>query len=312
MKNASSSLEDSDSPYEDSDIVKGEDEDDQYDADRMKALKPKPTRTYAKNPREFFARKLKKEQEDEQTGQDDPEKRTAAKPPSAEEFEQIMNELIDNPVSFATAGFIPLNDDDPNANSNNKKQLSLIRRSIREFPGNSPDATKSRDECKTDMQDLVEAVYCFGFGAMKPEDNSWRFKEMKSTLMPFQLAASKWMLERECTPDCPSGGILAYGTGLGKSIISLACILGNRPDKIDLKTYAKSTLVVVPNQKDAFKWENEVERHCKAKWFDATVLYEPGKLKALMLRKSTIVSVIALNMSRLPFADSYVCCLPVC
>ena len=83
MKNASSSLEDSDSPYEDSDIVKGEDEDDQYDADRMKALKPKPTRTYAKNPREFFARKLKKEQEDEQTGQDDPEMRTAAKPPSA-------------------------------------------------------------------------------------------------------------------------------------------------------------------------------------------------------------------------------------
>lgn len=308
MKNADSNEEDDGSQYADSDMMKSEDDDDRY-SDTIAAQKSRNTRTCAKNPREFFARKLQRRQEQElerfHQNKASSGPSTAAKLRFAEEFKNTMNELIDIPLSTATAGFIPVNEEDPAANSTNHKQLRLIKRSARMCSGNSPDALASREQCRRDARDLTEAVYCFGYNAMKPQDNSWRFKEMQSTLMPFQLAASKWMLERECTPDLPLGGILAYATGLGKSIISLACVLGNRPNKEDLKTFAPTTLVVVPNHEDAVKWQKEIQKHCNSEWYADTMLYDPaGQVPLELFHARKILSVICHGhrADRFPYA----------
>ncbi|UNI16805.1 hypothetical protein JDV02_003207 [Purpureocillium takamizusanense] len=278
MGDADSHSKDDGSQYEDSDGTKSEDEDDECPdghINKTDAQKPKSTRWYIKNPQEFFARKLHRQHEKEQQRQSKGLSQRSAKgaPPSDEEFEEMMTELISNPLSSVATDRTPTNCDDINEKSNRKK-LALIKKAIRKTEGEPPQTLKDREQSTKDFQDLSESVYCFGHNAMKPEGNSWRYKEMQTALRPVQLAAAKWMLERECTPGRPLGGILALGTGLGKTIISFACILGNRPSKEDLQTYAKATLVVVQSRDDAVRWARQVEKHCNEKWADDTTIYD--------------------------------------
>jgi SNF2 family DNA or RNA helicase len=69
------------------------------------------------------------------------------------------------------------------------------------------------------------------------------------------------MLKREKSHSklLPSGGILADGMGLGKTIEFIALIKGHPPPK---KSGNRTTLVVSPNEQVMDHWERQIKLHC--------------------------------------------------
>jgi SNF2 family DNA or RNA helicase len=65
------------------------------------------------------------------------------------------------------------------------------------------------------------------------------------------------MIKRELARMQPFGGLLADSMGMGKTIMSLACILGNPADDEHIAKFCKATLVVVPSKAVAQQWEAE-------------------------------------------------------
>ncbi|EHK45980.1 hypothetical protein TRIATDRAFT_162130, partial [Trichoderma atroviride IMI 206040] len=113
----------------------------------------------------------------------------------------------------------------------------------------------------TQKQDLDEAVKIFGYKKIEADDGDWRLKGMKTAMRCHQITAVAWMIKRELARMQPFGGLLADAMGMGKTIMSLACILGNPPDDEHIAKYCKATLVVVPSKAVAQQWEAEARRH---------------------------------------------------
>lgn len=110
----------------------------------------------------------------------------------------------------------------------------------------------------TQKKDLMEAKSLFGFKKVEADNGNWRLKGMKTSMRCHQLTAAAWMVKRELARTEPFGGILADAMGMGKTIMSLACIIGNQADDAHLAKYCKATLVVVPSKAIALQWEAEV------------------------------------------------------
>ncbi|PHH82171.1 hypothetical protein CDD82_6793 [Ophiocordyceps australis] len=128
----------------------------------------------------------------------------------------------------------------------------------------------------TQTKDLDEACRMFGFMKIKTmSDGTWRHRSMRTPLKSFQITASAWMVKRECYPEKPQGGIHADAMGMGKTMMSLACIVGNPPEKEDVKNFCRTTLVVVPNQSVALQWKSEVQEHCKDPFQSRVDIYHP-------------------------------------
>lgn len=110
----------------------------------------------------------------------------------------------------------------------------------------------------TQKKDLIEAKSLFGFKRVEADNGDWKLKGMKTSMRSHQLTAAAWMMKRELARTEPFGGILADAMGMGKTIMSLACIIGNQADAAHLAKYCKATLVVVPSKAIALQWEAEV------------------------------------------------------
>ncbi|CAM1503291.1 Fc.00g080670.m01.CDS01 [Cosmosporella sp. VM-42] len=115
---------------------------------------------------------------------------------------------------------------------------------------------------RTQGKDLKEAARIFGNKKIKAVDGSWLLKGMKSKLRNYQLTAAAWMMKRELARSAPYGGLLADVMGMGKTVVSLACITGNPPEREDIENYSQATLVIVPNSPTAKQWQEEVRKHC--------------------------------------------------
>lgn len=110
---------------------------------------------------------------------------------------------------------------------------------------------------KTQKQDLQEAIKLFGYKRVEAINGDWKLKGMTTPMRNHQITAVAWMMKRELARMEPFGGILADGMGIGKTIMSLACIVGNQADTQHLKEFCNATLVVVPNKTIALQWEGE-------------------------------------------------------
>lgn len=82
-----------------------------------------------------------------------------------------------------------------------------------------------------DKKKLREASKSFGYAKCKAQDGKWLITGMKSLLYHHQLLGAQWMVQRELSSQAPHGGLLADSMGLGKTVQTLACMIGNPPGK---------------------------------------------------------------------------------
>ncbi|ETR98668.1 hypothetical protein M419DRAFT_11701 [Trichoderma reesei RUT C-30] len=129
---------------------------------------------------------------------------------------------------------------------------------------------------KSQAQDLREAAKLFGYKRVEAVNGLWKLKGMNTCLQNYQLTAVSWMVKRELARAKPYGGLLGDSMGMGKTVMSLACIVGNQADPEHRREYCNATLVVVRNKSDGQQWEREVHKHCKGPVGDKVFIYDPS------------------------------------
>ncbi|KAJ6444948.1 putative ATP-dependent helicase [Purpureocillium lavendulum] len=162
-------------------------------------------------------------------------------------------------------------------------QLALLKQSI-------PEGSDVK-RVKTQQKDLDEAVKLFGFHKVKATNGKWLIKDMISPLDSYQITAAAWMVKRELGRLAPFGGLLGDVMGMGKTVTSLACIVGNPADKVDKKKYSHATLVVVPSRAIAQQWLDEVHKHCDESISDWAAVYAPKDKGTRGARKMTHILI---------------------
>jgi SNF2 family DNA or RNA helicase len=142
---------------------------------------------------------------------------------------------------------------------------------------------------KTQKRDLEEAWKMFGRGFITAVGDRCLMKGMMFGLLDYQLTAVGWMMSRECGRTSPYGGILADAPGLGKTVISLATIIGNPPHGEQDNEFCKATLVVVPNKDIAEQWHQEVLKHCGESWSAFAIKYSRKMNYPLVFIKQQLI-----------------------
>ncbi|KAG0646207.1 DNA repair rad5 [Hyphodiscus hymeniophilus] len=172
---------------------------------------------------------------------------------------------------------------EPEMQGNHVKQTQLQR-----LLANIPQGSNIK-EARSDKAKLQKASKCFGFAQVKAVDGKWLINGMKSTLYHHQLLGAQWMIERELGEEAPHGGLLADGMGLGKTVQTLACMVGNQPEASDCKREVKATLIVVPSSV-IDQWMDEIRVHVDARIFPKIMRYKTSyKIPVEVLRDLDIV-----------------------
>ncbi|TFB01444.1 DNA repair protein RAD5 [Trichoderma ghanense] len=251
------------------------------DKPRISSKKPKtnqPRRKVALNAREYVARMheeednayAKKMEEEENSGSR-PGKRKATEldewPRKASKAGGMNNvSSFGGGASGSDANLLPAME--PIKARTHAEQFARLKAQI---PHNCD--TRRR---KTQNQDLHEAAKLFGYKRVEAENGRWKLKGMKTSLEGHQLTAVSWMVKRELARGKPYGGLLADSMGMGKTVMSLACIVGNQADSEHRREYCNATLVVVQNKTDAEQWESEAHKHCKDPVGNRVFVYDPA------------------------------------
>ncbi|KDN67093.1 putative SNF2 family domain-containing protein [Colletotrichum sublineola] len=136
------------------------------------------------------------------------------------------------------------------------------------------------DKTTLDQQkrELRQATKSWGPHAVRCKDGKWEVKGLVTPLMNHQLIVGAWMMGQELrtTRNLPRGGILADAMGLGKTIESLSCIVGNQASD-SLKEAGKgATLVVCPSGQMISQWKSEVKKHCSKAFSNRIVHFKAG------------------------------------
>lgn len=116
----------------------------------------------------------------------------------------------------------------------------------------------------TQKRDLKEATGIFGNSKVKCFKNgTYHLKGMRADnrLKEEQLPAVSWMVQREHGMAPPYGGLLCDGTGLGKTMIAMACIVGNPPTRQDVENFSGTTLIILPSMDILNQWRSEFKKH---------------------------------------------------
>ncbi|KXH42679.1 SNF2 family domain-containing protein [Colletotrichum nymphaeae SA-01] len=146
---------------------------------------------------------------------------------------------------------------------------------------------------KSQQKDTEDASEAWGFNNCKAIDNKWKIKGMKTAIHHHQLTAAAWMLKRELMPvwdRLPQGGILADAMGMGKTIVTLSCMVGNRPNDLLISKGRGATLVVCNNGHTIDQWMNEVKTHCEGEFSTRIVHYSSShKMDVKLLQTFNIV-----------------------
>ncbi|KFY29006.1 hypothetical protein V493_02602 [Pseudogymnoascus sp. VKM F-4281 (FW-2241)] len=129
------------------------------------------------------------------------------------------------------------------------------------------------NKAKSEKNELNEASKSFGHGKIKAKNGKWLLVGMKTSLYHHQLLAADWMVKRELSSDRPHGGLLADAMGLGKTVSTLATMVGNPPAKEDIAKMRKATLIVVPASL-LTQWEAEIKVHVDEKNFHKVMPYK--------------------------------------
>ncbi|KAF4778762.1 SNF2 family domain-containing protein [Colletotrichum scovillei] len=127
-------------------------------------------------------------------------------------------------------------------------------------------------------RELLEATKAWGPRAVRAKDGFWEVKGLQSLMHHHQLIVGAWMMGRElkATPKLPRGGILADAMGLGKTIETLSCIVGNQASEMLQEEGKGATLVVVPSGQMISQWMSEVKKHCEKKFSKNIIHFKIG------------------------------------
>jgi SNF2 family DNA or RNA helicase len=178
----------------------------------------------------------------------------------------------------------------------NESQLQILLNNI-------PEGT-SLEDAKSDKSKLKDACRSFGNAKVTAQDGKWLIKGMKSTLYHHQLLGAQWMIRRELSVDPPFGGLLADGMGLGKTIQTLACMVGNPPSPDDVRKGMKATLIVVPSSV-IDQWMYEIATHCHNDTFPKVMQYKASSKipLAVLCDLDIVITSYTEVMKQFPFPD---------
>lgn len=128
---------------------------------------------------------------------------------------------------------------------------------------------------RRDRADIIRASKVLGFRTVRRDgEGAWEMKGLTSHLYDYQLTGTAMMHELETGLDKPTGGMMADQMGLGKTVMTIAAMVANRPSAGD---GPKTTLIVaMPALVD--QWMDEFAKHLKPGVF-------PGVIKHHALSK---------------------------
>ncbi|PVH71787.1 hypothetical protein DL98DRAFT_613085 [Cadophora sp. DSE1049] len=167
-----------------------------------------------------------------------------------------------------------------------------------------PEDALTRGAVRSDKAKLRDASKSFGYAKCKAKDGKWLIKGMKSTLYHHQLLGAQWMVQRELSSQPPHGGLLADSMGLGKTVQTLACMVGNPPGPEDNRRKVKATLIVGPAT-IVKQWIEEIEVHVNKEVFPKILHYKTSSEMPLAILEDTDIVVTSYNevMKQFPFPD---------
>ncbi|KAH8594411.1 SNF2 family N-terminal domain-containing protein [Bisporella sp. PMI_857] len=162
----------------------------------------------------------------------------------------------------------------------------------------------SEQDAKSDKKKLQLASKAFGYARVKARNGKWLVKGMKSTLYHHQLLGAQWMLSRELSESSPQGGMLADGMGLGKTVQTIACMVGNPPTEDDKRRQITATLIVVPSSV-INQWLSEIREHAEGKIFPKILHYKTKLRLSMEVLRDIDVVLTSYNevMQQFPFPN---------
>ncbi|TGO68172.1 hypothetical protein BOTNAR_0029g00400 [Botryotinia narcissicola] len=174
---------------------------------------------------------------------------------------------------------------------------------LQQLFANIPEGS-SKTKGKSDKAKLLQASRSFGYAQVKAINGKWLVKGMKSTLYHHQLLGAQWMVSRELSTEPPHGGLLADSMGLGKTVQTLACMVGNPPTEEDRKRGVTATLIVVPSSVIS-QWLEEIRNHVHEKAFPKVMQYKASMNIPENVLKDLDIVVTSYTevMKQFPFPD---------
>jgi SNF2 family DNA or RNA helicase len=169
---------------------------------------------------------------------------------------------------------------------------------------NIPDGSNTKSAA-TDKEKLRRASMSFGYKMVEAVNGMWLVKGMKSSLHHHQLLGAQWMLSREFgSGEPPFGGLLADAMGLGKTVQTLACMVGNMPQDDDRKRGRGATLIVAPSSV-INQWMDEIYVHAKESVFPRIHHYTSSSKmsKAIIESLDIVVTSYTEVMRQIPWPE---------
>ncbi|KAJ4320215.1 hypothetical protein N0V84_006000 [Fusarium piperis] len=255
------------------------------------AKKKKKRRSLVKTAREYWQRELEEEAEREAKREAKEEEKKRKCQDEAEGPNKARKTATEHPprqstkhsASTARASMLhSLGNMDQSVHDGNVPTMGAIQArthgdQFKQIMKGMPDGFDSR-RAKTQPKDFRKAVSSFGFKKVEAFDGTWKLKGMTTGLLNYQIVVSAWMAKREAQKLHPAGGLLADDMGMGKTITTIACIVGHPPESEDLEEFSRATLVVVNNHQNAVQWSQQIEKHCVDNFFGKTDIFAKDRL----------------------------------
>ncbi|TVY39756.1 putative ATP-dependent helicase, partial [Lachnellula occidentalis] len=162
----------------------------------------------------------------------------------------------------------------------------------------------NKNTVRDDKKKLQDASKSFGYAKVRAVNGKWLIKGMTSPLYHHQLLGAQWMVSRELSAEPPHGGLLADSMGLGKTVQTLACMVGNPPTASDLKRNIKATLIVVPAAV-LDQWMDEIEFHTEPGLYKKVLRYKTSSQISAAIMQDMDIVVTTYNevMRQFPYPD---------
>lgn len=175
-----------------------------------------------------------------------------------------------------------------------------------ELFANVPDGGE-KSAVKNDKKALQQAAKGFGYAQVRAINGRWKVNGMKSNLYHHQLLGAQWMISRELGGVRPYGGLQADTMGLGKTVQTLACMVGNKPGDKDIKRGIVATLIVVPAAV-LTQWMDEIQTHVEEDALGKVMIFKRSTQAQFTLRVLQTVDVVLTSysevMNQIPFPDN--------
>ena len=181
-----------------------------------------------------------------------------------------------------------------------KRKDTQFQKLLEDLPDGS-----NKKYATSDKEKLRRAALSFGSRMVKAVNGRWLVKGMKSPLLHHQLLGAQWMLSREFGDgQGPFGGLLADTMGLGKTVQTLACMVGNLPQEEDRKRGRGATLIVAPTSV-IDQWMEEIYVHTQESVFPKIYHYSSKSKMSRAIIESLDIVVTSYTevMRQFPWPD---------